>query len=418
MISNTQTGTDAQLDGRWLILARLAWVALAVLIVGLYLIGIPMTYATYQTVCTAFPSCANLQLTESLARQLPSLGLSIQGYALYFTLVINLVPLLFFLVAVLIFWRKSENRMALFVSLMLLTWGGGGWIGTSNDPNSLLHWIEIGLQALGNTCIALFILIFPDGRFAPRWVRWVAPFIIARELLGVLTDNPIIQYAFFVEVPLGIFIQLYKYRRVSTPVQREQTKWVIFGLVAGITGYAGILIYVFTTMPKGQPDSVISYLVGGTLLGLFILLIPVSFGMAILRSHLWDIDVIIRRTLIYSVLTAILALFYFGSVTVIQQVLSALTGQRSDIAIIASTLAIAALFVPLHARVQRTIDHRFYRRKYDAAQVLATFAGTVRDEVDLNRLTDELLTVVEETMQPQQASLWLKPGPVEKGKAQ
>ncbi len=132
-----------------------------------------------------------------------------------------------------------------------------------------------------------------------------------------------------------------------------------------------------------------------------------SIGVAILRSCLFDIDIIIRRTLIYSVLTAILALFYFGAVIVLQQLFHVITGAGDDLAIIVSTLVLAALFNPLRRRVQDAIDHRFFRRKYDAARVLAQFAATARDEVELSKLTERLVEVVQETMQPAHVSLWL-----------
>jgi hypothetical protein len=134
---------------------------------------------------------------------------------------------------------------------------------------------------------------------------------------------------------------------------------------------------------------------------------PVTVMVSILQYRLWDIDLIIRRTLSYAILSGLLGLIYFGGVVGLQAIFSMLTEQNSTISIILSTLAIAALFTPVRIRVQDFIDRRFYRKKYDAEQALAQFAAAARDEVDMERLTLALLGVVEETMQPEQVSLWL-----------
>ncbi len=139
------------------------------------------------------------------------------------------------------------------------------------------------------------------------------------------------------------------------------------------------------------------------------LLVPISLAIAILRYRLFDIDVIIRRTLVYSLLSATLALIYLGSVVVLQRLLAPLAGESNQVAVVASTLALVTLFQPLRRRIQATIDRRFYRRKYDAARTLEAFNARVRDQVELSALTDDVLDVVQDTLQPAHVSLWLRP---------
>jgi hypothetical protein len=204
-----------------------------------------------------------------------------------------------------------------------------------------------------------------------------------------------------------ISMQVYRYRRVSTPVERHQTKWVVFGLAVSLLGF--ILLLAAQAIVRAERASLPNALLTGFYYPIE-LLIPLSIGIAILRYRLWDIDLIINRTLVYGSLTAILAALYFGMVIGAQTVSQALTGQTqpNPLIIILSTLLIAGLFNPLRYRIQRTIDRRFYRAKYDAAKTVAAFSVTLRQDVDLADLREHLLGVIEETMQPAHVSLWLR----------
>jgi hypothetical protein len=223
---------------------------------------------------------------------------------------------------------------------------------------------------------------------SPTTVDWLGSWMTGNWLI-----------AFIFQLP-AIYFVLSGYRSSRSPSDRRKVRWLVFAFI--LCGGIGLILWFIPGVVLGKP------LIDANALGLSVLPFPVILAIAVLRYQLFDIDIIIRRTLIYGALTAILALIYFGSVVLLQGLVRAVTGQSAEIVIILSTLAIAALFAPMRRRIQELIDRRFYRRKYDVQQVLAAFSATVRDEVDLDELTEELLGVVDETMQPAQVSLWLK----------
>ena len=219
-----------------------------------------------------------------------------------------------------------------------------------------------------------------------------------------------VQSLVFVCFVLGmIWSQVYRYRGVSAPEQRRQTRWVVFGTALALSVLLALLAPLFLLLSGVAETSPFVLVLIGSVIPPVMLLIPLSIGMAILRSGLFDIDFVINRALVYGALTASLALMYAGSVGALQYAFRALTGGGSQLVIVASTLGIAALFSPLRRLIQSFIDRRFYRRKYDAARTLEALSARLRDETDLVSLNDDLVAVVRETVQPEHASLWLRP---------
>ncbi len=214
----------------------------------------------------------------------------------------------------------------------------------------------------------------------------------------------------FAALILGLVgLQVYRYRRVSLFRERQQTKWVVFGLAVALGGFALFLIIGNLFLLLKSPNlSEAGVLLPTTVTYGLLLFIPISIAIAILRSRLYDIDTIINKALVYGSLTGLLAAVYTGLIIGLQALIRGLTNQDSSVAIVISTLAIAALFQPLRRRLQNLIDRRFYRRKYDAARTLEAFSATLRNEVDLATLSEHLVAVVQETMQPAHVSLWLR----------
>jgi hypothetical protein len=230
----------------------------------------------------------------------------------------------------------------------------------------------------------------------------------ARPFLGQLVGFSL----FLVPFATGIVAQVHRYARVSSPTQRQQTRWVVLGFAGWTLGFTfeNVVWWSYTrfaTLGWGIDWRPIE-LLGDVVWYVTPLLVPLSLAVAVLRHRLWDIDLLIRRTLVYGVLTAGLGLAYWASVLLLQGLLRPLTA-ASELSVIGSTLTVAAIFQPARAAAQRAVDRRFYRRKYDAQRTLEAFGDRLRREVDLEAMTADLLRVARETVQPAHASLWLRP---------
>src|SRR5215212_9892217 len=310
------------------------------------------------------------------------------------------------------------------------------------EPNSLpageaMAWIVSWILPILNGLQVFYILLFPTGRLPSRrwrWLGWLTViYVVVGVILGAFSSGALLGILGPIQNPLGIegfsniyykaiifimgtlvtlavTLSVFMRLRRAVGVERQQIKWFAYAAAAYIS--AGTLAY---PIPMVIDTPLWFERVGFALNIAFIPAIPIAIGIAILRYRLYDIDILINRTLVYGSLTLMLALVYFGGIVLLQRVFVALTSEQSTLAVVASTFLIAALFTPLRRRIQSFIDRSFYRRKYDAGKTLEAFSAKLRDETNLESLNNDLVGVVRETMQPAHVSVWLRPSTAPKG---
>jgi len=401
--------------------ARVVWIILVMLNIGVYVLGSILHYQDLETICNGSRlECHDLDLvTPEDVPQLQADGLTLREWAIWNTGYRTIYALIFWGVAFLIFARKHDEWNGLLISFILFSFGTI----SASQQALLAHYPAIGpiakiLSVLGYAMFPLFFATFPNGRVIPR-VMWIpvilwSLYFMNEEFFKLIprsstTWEVVAAVGWFSMFTSGAAAQIYRYKHASNEQERRQTKWVVFGIGTLVT-----CIFILYVTPLGrQLEPTITFSLNSlillTITNLLFTIIPITIGIAILRYRLFDIDLIIRRTLLYSVLTLTLALAYFGSVVALQNLFTIVFKvDPGNFALVLSTLMIAALFTPLRHRIQEAIDRRFYRQKYDAEQVLAALGTTLRDEVDLDHVTKSILGVVEETMQPAQVSLWLR----------
>jgi hypothetical protein len=293
-------------------------------------------------------------------------------------------------------------------------------------PGALLAgWIANWLWIVYYALILTMLAIFPDGRFLSRVWRtiiltamglFIVPLLLYSSMTTPMASAFQVPNPYFSYEDIGLFRFMFNFGLIcmlftvllvlaqivarywkSRGRERQQMKWLLAGM-----GVMALMVV------SGGILSTFGYLTGEILITFSPLAPLLGIGVALLRYRLYDIDIIIRRTLQYAILTGLLVVVYFGSVLILQTFVETITGEQSPIVIVLSTLAIAALFNPLRHRIQNFIDRRFFRSKYDAAQTLARFAGVVRNEVDMEKLITSMLAMVDETVHPKKISLWLK----------
>jgi signal transduction histidine kinase len=371
------------------------------LALALFVVTLPGYFAHLLTVCTT-ASCSFGQLSAGATHSLSIFGLSLHTYAVLVVTFVVITTLLCVVIAALLLFRRSDTWMALLVSFLLVV------LATSNstaDPSILRPWLGSTLAVpvaglanyLGAIALPLIFSLFPTGRFVPGFIRWL---VLALLIIGVVFTLPfsppalvlLLSTFFWISCLLGLAgAQIYRYRRVSTAVERQQTKWVIFGFSLAVLLALGLLLPALLFPPLRQPDSL--YPTIWTLLGTFILILStvVSLGFALLRYRLWDIDLIINRTLVYGILTACVVGFYVVVVGYLGAIFH--TGSNLLISLLATSL-VAVLFQPLREVLQRAVNRLFYGQRDEPYRVISRLG----QRLEATLAPDAVLAVIVETV--------------------
>ena len=408
-----------RLRGRPLAFARAAWLVVAALSVGLFVAALPTQFAQLRVPCPT-AMCPTGQLSPAGLRALEDLGLSLDAFAAYTVAMDVVFAAAYGSVGLLIFWRKSGDRVGLFVSLALLIFGTATFTSTmaalaarhpiSEVPVSFLHF-------LGSVAFGLFLYLFPDGRFVPRWARWVAFAWIAWQVPRYFFPGWYLEPSgwhalistgvWLVALGTAVYSQVYRYRRVSGPVEREQIKWVVFGISAALATFFGMALALPALAPTpGSPGELLAHLIGYTFVGyLAMLFIPASIGISMLRHRLFDVDLVINRALVYGVLTATVVGLYVLVVGGLGELLQ-LRGNLI-ISLLATGLA-AVVFQPLRNRLQRGANRLMYGERDDPYAVLARLGSRLESTPAHDAVLPAVARTVRETLKLPYAEIQLR----------
>ncbi len=420
MSLETQDISRPPLRGRLLVAVQAIWVSLAALTSITFILSVILYF-----------------------RHIGSLAAFYQIYPIAFD---ALQVVVFFAAAAAIFWRRFHDPMVAFISIALLMFGAAtvDTVGLMTMTESPWRWMALVVQALGLGLTLVVLYTFPDGRFIPRWagvltliwIGWLIGWTFSpirsfdpetlplpfRYLIFMISSDPqrlkaIFTYIHYFSLLLillcwfgtGVFAQIYRYIKVSNQIQRQQTKWVVFGVVFSFIGYFAFQLLV--NLPQlNQPGAArfLLYFLGKPLSTFLFLLMPLTISLSILRRRLWDIDPIIKRTMVYGLLTSGVAAIYLGIVFSLQRLFRLVTGQQSDVAIVVATLVSASLAQPIRRRVQAFIDHRFYRERVDFRRAITTFSREVRTIIELPELLRVLVRRTTELLHIQHGAVFLR----------
>ena len=400
MHSSVSIPTSAR--STWLTVFRMLQVVMICLTMGLFIAGIPLNYAIRSVVCEAEP-CPPFRLVFRTEEDLAKIGMTVASFAKMSVGLDILLAAVFTACALVIFLRKPRDPFTVFVTVMLVTFGmatfaGGIRVIAYTYPN--LNLLVKTIEMFGNVAMLAFYFVFPNGRFTPRWtvaivILWFLlvfpPYFLPDSPLNLQSKGPIFDFIFYATLLGGIASQIYRYIRVSDPIERQQTKWVVYGLTFGMGGYVAVrTVGGFVPDPYGSalPIGIATLILGE----LFILLLPLSISIAVIRYRLWDINPIINRTLVYGALSFLTIAFYILTVGGF-----ALYFRNNETNLVTSFIAtgvVAFLFEPLRQQLQRAVNRFMYGERDDPATVLIRLSQRLESAL----APDSVLQTIVETL--------------------
>jgi len=400
----------------WLTLAHTFQILVICLTVGLFIISLPINYEQRSIVCKAEP-CPPGQLTTASAQALERIGVSVDSYVTISIALDILTAATYTICAIVIFIRKPNDLLTIFVTVMLVTFGVATFTGGIRDfvfVYPRLNWLFKAISLIGNYAILAFFFVFPNGRFTPRWTAFILVIYALAQLLryffpasplNLQMTSPFLYNAVFLGANLsGMAAQIYRYRRVSNLIEQQQTKWVVYGLSIGVCGYiiAGLISF---TVPDAMGSGFPIVIALNSLGILFMLLFPLSISIAVLRYRLWDINPIINRTLVYGALSAstiglyVFAVGYFSSFFQ--------NNKASFIISFIATGVIAFLFEPLRERLQRAVNRLMYGERDDPTTVLTRLSARLDSALALDSILPTIVETVAQTLRLPYAAITL-----------
>jgi signal transduction histidine kinase len=376
---------------------------MSVLTLMLYVIGTPVYFAQLTTLCA---NCLDEHLTAVKVQALHTLGVSITAYAAYWTAINLCFALVYCAMATFIFWRKPTDQVTLFASFSLMSLGAS----FPDIPNALVAvhpgwWLPVTLlDALGFPSFICFLFLFPNGRFVPEFTRWVAIGFAVLYVFNAFFPGSVLSFTHWsrllillvIILVFGslVFAQLYRYRRISTPEERQQTKWVVFGATIALLGFLMLAFLPLAVLQLFFPIQSLSLLSSVFLISgvyLLLLLVPLAIAIAILRYRLWDIDLIINRTLVYGTLTVSIVGIYAAFVVSLGTLLNA--EGNSVLSLLAASL-MAVLFQPIREHLQRLVNRLMYGERDEPYRVISRLG----QRLEATLTPDAVLSVIVETV--------------------